>query len=174
MRGSKKTGYAIASETGAVEEWSLPANTTNQQAEPINKREIHKHLHRFQMCSSYPDFPHCHQYRAWTTYNKRRIYNQLRSNYSHVESFPSFHSYRDCLSHQTDNSIMSKENNRDDEAPRATAFQGSNHLIHCRESLHLPLLSPPTLDKFCPIYISSLILVATRILSHFFKPPLTL
>lgn len=37
-----------------------------------------------------------------------------------------------------------------------------------------PYCPPLTLDKFCPIYISSLILVATRILSHFFKPPPTL
>jgi hypothetical protein len=64
--GARRAGNAIVSDTKEIEAQALPAHTTNQKADfialncafQLAQGKIPQHLHRFQICFSYPPVPH--------------------------------------------------------------------------------------------------------------------
>lgn len=165
--GTRRTDYAIASDTRVVEHRHF-LHTANQQPELIALTSAFQ-LAQGLFLKVYRDSKHAFhillsrvdilkECRLFTTKgepitNSGQIITMLKASYLPKAI---------CWSHQTKSSIISRGNSQADKAARDAALQGpaQTHLTQYRESiLYNPHLHnhPVILEKFCPIYTSSFI-----------------
>ena len=132
-----------------VEAQAFPAHTTNQQAELIALTCAFRlaqgqslNIYTDSKCFSYPPVPRCYLEGAQATYHETsasQIMAMLEA--SHL---PTAIGIIHCRSHQTDDSIVSKGNNRTDEAVRAVALRGPDSSYPPQDILTLQSTSPPS------------------------------
>lgn len=132
--GTRKAGYAIVSDTQVIEAQALPTHTTNQQAELIALTRAFQ-LAKGQSLNVYTDSKYAFHIllshaaiwrerglltaKGGSISNSGQIMAMLEA--SHL---PRAIGIVHCRSHQTDSSIISRGNNRADQAARAAALQG--------------------------------------------------
>lgn len=143
--GTRKAGYGIDSDTRVVEAQVLPAHTTNQQAELVALTRAFQ-LAQGHSLNVYTDSKYAfHIFLSHAAIWKERWLLTTKggsiTNSGHIVAMlkashlPKAIGIIYCWSHQIDNSIISRGNNRADEAARTAALQDPD-LPHPPQGVH--------------------------------------